>query len=232
MSDKIDLTYLRQIADSFNSSCKFYAKYEDDYSDIPDNILNEEESELLMKTDISSSCIKIKNFINPQHDTRLLDIGCFLNILLYDYAEWESKYYGIDISENVVKECKKIAKKFKYSIGGVRLCPAHFIDFENGFFDYVTCINVFEYFSIPYAKQVLKEVYRVLKPKGKFVVDIPNPNHKCFYIMKKIEKYFNRENRFLEGESKFEELIQNQFEIIDKDSSDLMVKYFLIKNGV
>ena len=229
--NKRELTYLRQIADSFNTSCKNYAVYEDDYRDIPDHILNKEENELLMKTDFSSSCKKIKSFINPQHNTKLLDIGCFLNILLYDYAKWKSKYYGIDISENVIKECKKIVKRFKYSIGGVYLSPAHSVNFENDFFDYVTCINVFEYFSISYAKQVLKEVYRVLKPNGKFVVDIPNPNHECFYIMKKVEKYFNRHNRFLGGESKFEKLIQHNFKIVDKDSSDLMVKYFLIKNG-
>jgi ubiquinone/menaquinone biosynthesis C-methylase UbiE len=228
--NKKELTYLRQIADSFNSSCKFYAAYKDDYDDIPDHILNEAESKLLMKTDFSSSCKKIKKFINPKHNTKLLDIGCFLNILLYDYAEWKSTYYGIDISENVIKESIKIVKKFKYSIGGIYLCPAHSISFENGFFDYVTCINVFEYFSIPYAKQVLKEIYRVLKQKGKFVVDIPNPNHECFYIMKKVEKYFNRQNRFLSGESRFEELIQYNFKIIKKDNSDLMVKYFLTKN--
>jgi ubiquinone/menaquinone biosynthesis C-methylase UbiE len=230
--NKKELAYLRQIADSFNSSCNLYAAYKDDYGDIPDNILNEKENKLLMKTDFSSSCKKIKKFINPQVATKLLDIGCFLNILLYDYAKWKSEYYGIDISENVIKECKKIVKKFKYSIGGVYLCPAHSIDFENNFFNYVTCINVFEYFSVPYAKQVLGEVHRVLKQNGKFAVDIPNPNHECFYIMKKVEKYFNRENRFLEGESKFEELIQNKFEIIDKDNADLMVKYFLIKKGL
>jgi ubiquinone/menaquinone biosynthesis C-methylase UbiE len=223
--------YLRQIADSFNGSSKFYALFEDDYDDIPEHILNDEENRLLMKTDFSSSCKKIKSFINPQRNTKLLDIGCFLNILLYDYAKWKSTYYGIDISENVIKECKKIVKKFNYSIGGVYLCPAHSIDFENEFFDYVTCINVFEYFSIPYAKQVLEEVHRVLKQNGKFAVDIPNPHHECFYIMKKVEKYFNRGNRFLAGESKFEKLIQHKFEIIEKDNSDLMVKYFLIKKG-
>lgn len=227
--NKKELTYLRQIADSFNSSCNLYAEYRDDYDDIPDNILNEEENKLLIQTDFSSCCNKIKKFINPQPATKLLDIGCFLNILLYDYAKWESKYYGIDISENVVKECKKIVKKLKYSIGGVYLCPAHSIDFENNFFDYVTCINVFEYFSISYAKQVLNEVYRVLKPNGKFAVDIPNPNHECFYIMKKVEKYLNRKNRFLYGESKLEELIKNKFKVAGKDNSDLMVKYFLIK---
>ena len=230
--NKRELTYLRQIADSFNNSCNLYAAYKDDYSDIPDHIFNNEENKLLMKADFSSSCKKIKHFINPQSNTKLLDIGCFLNIILYDYAKWESTYYGIDISENVIEECKKIVKKFKYSIGGLYLCPAHSINFENEFFDYVTCINVFEYFSIPYARKVLEEVYRVLKQDGKFVVDIPNPNHECFYIMKKVEKYFNRENRFLHGESKFEELIQHKFEIIDKDNSDLMVKYFLIKNEI
>lgn len=228
--NKGELAYLRQIADSFNTSCKHYAVYGDDYYNIPDHILNEKESELLMKTDFSSSCKKIKKFINPKHNTKLLDIGCFLNILLYDYAEWKSTYYGIDISENVVEECKKIVRKFRYVIGGVYLCPAHSISFESEFFDYVTCINVFEYFSISYAKQVLGEVYRVLKPNGKFVVDIPNPNHNCFDIMKKVEKYFNRENRFFEGESKFEELIKYNFKIIKKDNSDLMVKYFLTKN--
>ena len=47
--------------------------------------------------------------------------------------------------------------------------------------------------------------------------------------MLRIEKYFKRENKFIYGESVFEKLINRNFEIINKDSESLMVKYFLIK---
>lgn len=49
------------------------------------------------------------------------------------------------------------------------------IDFEAGVFDLVFCLELLEHVVDPYF--VLREIHRVLKPKGKLVLSVPNPYH-------------------------------------------------------
>lgn len=83
---------------------------------------------------------------------------------------------GIDIDESKMNEflSKPKTKGFqgkkniKYEIMSIVDT-----DFEDGTFDYVLLLEVFEHLFSPYA--VLKEVHRILKPTGSVIITYPNP---------------------------------------------------------
>ena len=52
------------------------------------------------------------------------------------------------------------------------------LDFPDGFFDYVTMLAVIEHITEPLP--LLKEIYRVLKPKGRFVFTTPKKQAEFF----------------------------------------------------
>jgi ubiquinone/menaquinone biosynthesis C-methylase UbiE len=225
----LNSSHFDKVAHSFDISSDYHLRKINEYATVPAEVLNDDELELLYDIRIDSGLKEFKKFINPQKGKKLLDVGCYLNLIFYNYHKWHSTYYGIDISTNVIDALKAYVKKKDIKIGGLECAAVHDIPYNDSFFEYVSCINVFEYFTTSYAKSAISEIARVIKPGGKFVADIPNPNHECFEIMLKVEKYFKRDNKFIYGESVFEELISKYFDIVKKDSGNLMVKYFLIK---
>ena len=94
-------------------------------------------------------------------------IGFGSGIMLKMLTEKECDTYGIDISSEAVEFIKKTNKKAKVKIGN-----AQALDFPDNSFDKVICSEVIEHLEKP--EKLLKEVYRILKPKGKFITSTPN----------------------------------------------------------
>jgi 2-polyprenyl-3-methyl-5-hydroxy-6-metoxy-1,4-benzoquinol methylase len=112
--------------------------------------------------------IVIKEKIKPK--SRVLDIGCAYGYFLKLCDEYGMETYGIDISRYAIEKASKItkAKLFVHDIdNGIKF-------FKNNFFDLIVMLDVIEHTKSPF--NVLKEVYRVLKPDGKLVVTTPNIN--------------------------------------------------------
>lgn len=79
------------------------------------------------------------------------------------------KVYGVDIAPNMVKIAKKEIKNknFHPSLADFKKLP-----FKQGMFDKMFCFRAFKYSSYP--ESSLKEVRRVLKPKGTFILEVSN----------------------------------------------------------
>lgn len=88
----------------------------------------------------------------------VLEIGCGVGRLLKD------GYYGIDISENMIRIAKnrKPRSYCTISINGA-------IPYAKNSFDNVYCYLVFQHLKPYEIQQYIKEAYRVLKVGGKFV---------------------------------------------------------------
>ena len=100
----------------------------------------------------------------------ILDIGCGggYNVRRLLGASPNGKGVGFDISEESVRKAKKINKKeigkrCRIQQGSVEKMP-----FQDGKFDFVTAFETV--FFWPDLSQNIKEVYRVVKPKGRFAV--------------------------------------------------------------
>ena len=113
----------------------------------------------------------------PKKRDVCLDLGCGFSFLIYPWRDWDAVFYGQDIS--------KTARDFVMSRGsqlnsklfkGVRLKPAHHLEYDPGFFDRVFATGFSCYYPLDYWESVLAAVKKVLKPGSSFVFDVLDPD--------------------------------------------------------
>jgi ubiquinone/menaquinone biosynthesis C-methylase UbiE len=96
----------------------------------------------------------------------VLDLGCGTGTLLQDIKELypDIELNGVDISENMVKIAnEKLGEGDICKVGDVEN-----LNFMDNTFDLVTCSYSFHHYPNPEA--VVKEIYRVIKPGGRFIL--------------------------------------------------------------
>ncbi|NOQ55756.1 MAG: methyltransferase domain-containing protein [Nanohaloarchaea archaeon] len=102
---------------------------------------------------------------------KVLDVGCGPGILIDEIIkDKKCEYFGIDISEKMIKEAVKkykIQKKAHFSVGN-----AEKLDFPDKCFDVVIALGLLEYLDNP--KDAFKEVNRILKDDGELIVSFCN----------------------------------------------------------
>lgn len=98
---------------------------------------------------------------------KLLDIGCGLGYFSKIACGFGFEVYGIDISRYAIKQAKKIVDADFFCVDVQNSLP-----FKDAFFDVVTMFDVIEHLEKPY--NALREIHRLLKTNGIFVVTTPN----------------------------------------------------------
>lgn len=114
--------------------------------------------------DIYENFLEIKKNINK--NTSILDIGCGWSQALLFFKKKGLECYGFDPAiEAVQYGCKKGLNIKHAGLDGMDV-------FEGKKFDIVTMFNVLEHLSDPV--KALKQIKKILKPRGVLVVDVPN----------------------------------------------------------
>ena len=94
----------------------------------------------------------------------ILDLGCGMGDASMYFALRGAKVYAIDISPEMIKLVKRIARKLGYSRQiTAKVMVAEKLEFSSSTFDYVFGNGILHH-VVP--DMALKEVYRVLKPGG------------------------------------------------------------------
>lgn len=105
--------------------------------------------------------------------SRILDLGCGAGFLSFDLAKRGYCGVGLDAAPAMIQRCKVQAaaqdasRLWHYQVGDVELLP-----FRDESFDAAICAGVIEY--LPGDENVLREVARVLKPGGRFIICYTN----------------------------------------------------------
>ena len=102
---------------------------------------------------------------------KILDIGCGIYpyfLLNTDFA----KKYGIE--RIATQEINKLHKQ-KIYIKNYDIEKETTIPYDDNYFDVLTMLAVFEHITTNKLVQVLSEIYRVLKPGGKYIITTPAP---------------------------------------------------------
>lgn len=118
---------------------------------------------------------KVLEYLDSLHlkkCSKVLDLGCGAGVTSSKIYNRGFNVVGVDISRPLcdlaVKNCEKIRTKsnkakFKFIVGN-----AEQLDFPDNSFDCVVGLGFLQYLEHPDA--CLREVYRVLKPKGHFII--------------------------------------------------------------
>ena len=95
----------------------------------------------------------------------VLDIATGTGTFLIEMAKLGGFCYGIDQSPKMLEHLKKKINQnnLEFNIKDIQVCVADQLPYPDQFFDWVTCIGMFEYYPMEYVKQVFDEIIRVLK---------------------------------------------------------------------
>ncbi len=129
-----------------------------------------------------------------QKNHRCLDIGCGVSFLIYGWREWETYFYGQEISTVARQALNSRGSQLNSKLfKGVQAGAAHQLQYENNTFDRAVATGFSCYYPPEYWKLVLQEVKRVLKPDGVFIFDAIDPDAELAENWAILEMYLGAE---------------------------------------
>jgi methionine biosynthesis protein MetW len=106
---------------------------------------------------------------------RILDVGCGDGSLIAIFC-LAHDCYGIDVSEAQLKKAhEKNIKTYRLDMENEGM------PFENNYFDLVICSETIEHLLDP--DNLLREIHRVLKSEGNFILTFPNMNQPISWLI-------------------------------------------------
>lgn len=117
----------------------------------------------------------IEKILGDVRKKKIVDIGCGGGRNLVPLAKKNADVIGVDISNEMLNYAEKFARK-NFCLKNIKLIQAN--GWETGLpsntSDFVLVVGILEHVPNKYRKLILKEVKRILKPKGKSCIVINN----------------------------------------------------------
>ena len=204
----------------------------DPYKDLPDYITKDQDYIIYKQLQDSGMMIdsdrkEIYEYLAPAEGMKFIDLGCCLNLMFKGYDNWPSTYHGVDISSKTVELLTEFVEKKDLQIGSLYCCSMHETPYETSFFDIGACIGSLEYFDKEFVERVVIEAHRIIKPNGKFVLDVPDLGSPECRIAMLVEEYLGRPNRYNIPAQEFENMLSYYFIIETKEKVGSMFQYFM-----
>ncbi len=174
------------------------------------------------------SCLK--NNIGDCSGKKIIEVGCGTGFFLRRFAEQAQETVGFDLTAGMLSRGRKIAEAEGLKINFIQGDILKGLPFQDDYFDIVYSNSMIEFFSdIKEAKKALEEMWRVLKPGGKFVIGVLNKESTWAY--KRTAETMEKDTIFSEGKfyswAEFNKLMQNFGEV--KIESTLFVPPYFKK---
>lgn len=223
---------LELVAKSYDKAIDLGRKGIDSYKELPEFITNHPDYPLFQKMQMDemlsdSGRQEIVDYLSPTKDMCFIDLGCCLNLMFRGYDHWSSMYHGVDISSKTIQLLHEFVAKNKLVIGSLYCGSMHETPYESNFFDIGACIGSLEYFEKDFVEKAITEAHRILKPCGKFVLDIPHIGSPESRIAMIIEEYLGRADKFKLSSQEFDDMLMDYFEIEKTEKVGPMIQYFL-----
>ncbi|WP_051234156.1 class I SAM-dependent methyltransferase [Butyrivibrio sp. NC3005] len=118
-------------------------------------------------------------FVNDINKCDVLDYGCGLGHIMKCFCQKKVNVWGVDISKEAVTASKdRCGNSFYFH--GVRTFDGGRLPYEDNRFDLITCTECIEHILPEHIDGVLDEIYRVLKPGGRFLITTRNEENFAF----------------------------------------------------
>jgi len=223
---------LKSIEKSYDRAIELGRKGVDLYKDLPGYITDDPdylqyEKMIREEGDSNSGRKEIKEYLSPQADMTFIDLGCCLNLMFRGYDTWPSTYHGVDISGKTIELLDEYVAEKGLAVGSLYCGSVNDTPFADNDFDIGACIGVLEYFEREFVTSAIIEAHRILKPDGRFVLDIPRVGSPECRIMMMVEAHLGRPDRFDMSSHEFEDILRNYFNAERKDKAGPMTQYFL-----
>ena len=114
----------------------------------------------------------IKPNKNKKEEMKILDLGCGSG---RNFIKNSGIIYGVDFSKEMLKHAKEKAKKDNIDVE-LKQMKEEKIPFENDFFDAAICVAVLHCLTEKEQINLMKELYRVVKPKSKVLISVWSRN--------------------------------------------------------
>jgi len=153
--------------------------------------------------------------IDPTNDDIYLEIGFGSGIFIKKYISHVSKIAGIDYSEDMVKLASDINKKLVESgKAEFKQGYASSLPWDDNEFTVVAAIEVF--FFLNETEKTLKEIFRVLKPGGRLVIEMAfnkddGADHKRYIKKMNLKLYSGEEMKNLLKKAGFSDIVINYY---------------------
>jgi ubiquinone/menaquinone biosynthesis C-methylase UbiE len=121
--------------------------------------------------------------------SNILDAGCGMSAWTTKELRERYNISGVDGEPDAIAVCKKLYKGQDYRVGNL-----YKLDYKDKSFDAVVMREVIEHFKTP--EKSVKEIHRILKPGGMYILTTPNYNSRLLHIIE------NTYNRFFGGPCK------------------------------
>lgn len=123
----------------------------------------------------------IINVLMPNRLDEILEFGCGSGLHLCKISDLCKKIVGIDNSKPMLARSRNNCKNFNSEI---IYCKSLKLGFQENKFEKVFSWSVFQYLeNITEAKNLLREIYRIVKPDGLiFIGDLPNAMERKGYL--------------------------------------------------
>jgi SAM-dependent methyltransferase len=224
-SDHTD--WLSRVAAAYDRTVRDYIEGVDPLASVPRAFRETPELKALLDdaAHCNSGAPENREFLDPQSGMRFLDVGCAAGLVNSDIGSWPSEYYGVDISPALIEAMRAYAAQQQIPVGSLHVTDLSQLPFEDSFFDLAAAIGVLEYCPWDYVQRGLHELGRVLKPRARVVLDVPNLSSPHLATMLELERYLGR-RCFVHPRDSIESLLQQLFEIEWVDEAHVMLKYF------
>lgn len=132
----------------------------------------------------------------PIKDAHIFDLGCGEGYVSRQLIKRDAaSVVAMDISEKMIEAAKaNESLGIDYRVGDARSMAK----FENETFDMVLAMFLFNYLNVEESAQTIKEIYRILKPGGNFVMAVPHPSLP-FLRKKEFPFYFEPTGDYFSG---------------------------------
>lgn len=143
--------------------------------------IRENQSKFYWATSLSISAHDKKTYqYIDQKD--ILEIGCSSGYSAKKYIQYTSKYTGLDISDEAIKE----AKKLNLADATFICSDGHYLPFKNESFDCIVVNSLLHHMDL---NSMIPEIKRVLSAEGKLIIREPLGINPLFNYYRKLTPY-------------------------------------------